>query len=59
MNPDGKVNIKIVRDADDGAITGVAYLTAEEKAPARASQLSSSSSSSSPARMLKKEICLS
>ena len=32
MNPDGKVNIKIVRDADDGAITGVAYLTAEEKA---------------------------
>ena len=32
MNPDGKVNIKIVRDADDGVITGVAYLTAEEKA---------------------------
>ena len=30
MNPDGKVNIKIVRDADN-AITGVAYLTAEEK----------------------------
>lgn len=31
MNPDGKVDIKIVRD-ENNAITGVAYLTAEEKA---------------------------
>lgn len=31
MNPEGKVNIKIVRDENYGSITGVAYLTEEER----------------------------